>query len=212
MILMLSCQMKMLIVHHRRNTLDLLALASPSWGVEIDVRSYGDKLVVHHDPFVDALTLEDWLKGYHHNLVILNTKEEGLEDRLLQLMAQHQIQDFFFLDQSFPFLLKTARSGESRCAVRVSEYESVETALTLAGMVQWVWVDVFTRFPLNRESYNCLKNAGFKLCLVSPELQGQSLEMLTALQAQIADLDINMDAVCTKLPQFWCGSNFKEVD
>jgi hypothetical protein len=51
----------MLIVHHRRNTLDLLALSSPSWGVEIDVRSYGDKLVVHHDPFADALTLEDWL-------------------------------------------------------------------------------------------------------------------------------------------------------
>lgn len=202
----------MLIVHHRRNTLDLLAISSPSWGVEIDVRSYGDKLVVHHDPFADALNLEDWLKGYHHNLLILNTKEEGLEDRLLRLMAQNQIQNFFFLDQSFPFLLKTACSGESRCAVRVSEYESVETALTLAGMVQWVWVDVFTRFPLDRESYNRLKEAGFKLCLVSPELQGLSLEMLKALQSEIAHLHITMDAVCTKLPQYWCGSSFKEVD
>ena len=201
-----------LIILHRRNTLDLLTETPSEWGVEIDVRSYGDKLVVHHDPFVEALSLEKWLTGYHHRLVILNAKEEGLEDRLLQLMAQHHIKDFFFLDQSFPFLIKTARSGESRCAVRVSEYESVETALTLAGMVQWVWIDVFTRFPLDRESYNRLKEAGFKLCLVSPELQGLSLEMLKALQSEIAHLDITMDAVCTKLPQYWCGSSFKEVD
>jgi hypothetical protein len=193
----------MLIIHHRRNTLEQLAETPPAWGVEMDVRSYGDKLVVHHDPFVEALSLEDWLTGYHHRLVILNTKEEGLEDRLLQLMAQHHIQDFFFLDQSFPFLVKTARSGESRCAVRVSEYESVENALSLAGMVQWVWVDVFTRFPLDRQSYGRLKDAGFKLCLVSPELQAHPPEMLQTLQAQMADLDITMDAVCTKQPERW---------
>jgi len=202
----------MLIVHHRRNTLDLLADSSPSWGVEIDVRSYGNNLVVHHDPCVDALTLEDWLKGYHHNLIILNTKEEGLELRLLQTMAEHQIQNFFFLDQSFPFLIKTARSGESRCAVRVSEYESVETALNLAGMIRWVWVDVFSRFPLDRESYDRLKNAGFKLCLVSPELQGLPFEILKTMRAEITALDINFDAVCTKLPHFWLDSNFKDVD
>lgn len=83
----------MLIIHHRRNTLELLAKTPSDWGVEMDVRSYGDKLVVHHDPFVKALSLEEWLTGYHHRLVILNTKEEGLEDRLLPLMAQHHIQD-----------------------------------------------------------------------------------------------------------------------
>jgi hypothetical protein len=198
----------MLIIHHRRNTLDLLAQSSSSWGVEIDVRTYANKLVVHHDPFVDALALEDWLKGYHHDLIILNTKEEGLEPRLLQIMAEYQIQNFFFLDQSFPFLLKTARSGEPRCAVRVSEYESVETALNLAGMIRWVWIDVFTHFPLDKKNYDRLKNAGFKLCLVSPELQDLPFEMLETIRAQITHLDMHLDAVCTKYPQFWLDSNF----
>ena len=201
----------MLIIHHRRNTVDLLMQSSPDWGVEIDVRTYGDKLVIHHDPYVDALTLEEWLKGYNHKLIILNTKEEGLEPRLLEIMADHHVNDFFFLDQSFPFLIKTARSGESRCAVRVSEYESVATALKLSGMVQWIWVDVFTRFPLDRTSYESLKNAGFKICLVSPELQGLSLEVLETIRGQIADLDMSLDAVCTKMPHFWQNSNLVKV-
>ncbi|MEM9214756.1 MAG: phosphatidylinositol-specific phospholipase C/glycerophosphodiester phosphodiesterase family protein [Cyanobacteria bacterium P01_F01_bin.150] len=193
----------MLIIHHRRNTLDLLKDTRPEWGVEIDIRSYGDKLVVHHDPFVEAIALEEWLMGYQHGLIILNVKEEGLEDRLLALMDKHNIQDFFFLDQSFPFLIKTARLGESRCAVRVSEYESIETALTLAGMVQWIWVDVFTRFPLTKQDYERLKDAGFRLCLVSPELQSHPPEMLQSLQLELTKQDMIMDAVCTKMPERW---------
>lgn len=193
----------MLIVHHRRNTLDLLAETPPQWGVEIDVRSYRDKLVVHHDPFVEAIGLEEWLTGYRHRLLILNTKEEGLEESLLKLMIRNCIEDFFFLDQSFPFLLKTARSSEPRCAVRVSEYESVETALAMAGMVQWVWLDTFTRFPLDCASYFRLRDAGFKLCLVSPELHSHPPEILQTIKAQMAALNVTVDAVCTKHPEYW---------
>jgi hypothetical protein len=32
----------------------------------------------------------------------------------------------------------------------------------------------FTQLPLNTENYKTLKEAGFKLCLVSPELQGRN--------------------------------------
>ena len=196
----------MLIVHHRRNTQELLGETPSEWGVEVDVRSYAGNLVVHHDPFVQAISFESWLASYCHRLLILNTKEEGLESRLLDMMNQHNVREFFFLDQSFPFLIKTALSGESRCAVRVSEYESIETALSLAGMVQWIWVDVFTHFPLDRQSYGLLKDSGFKLCLVSPELQGHSPQMLMALQDQMADLEITMDAVCTRQPELWLNN------
>ena len=196
----------MLIIHHRRNSQRLLQETPADYGVEVDIRSYSGELVVHHDPYVNAIRFESWLKLYCHRLLILNTKEEGLESRLLDLMNQYNVREFFFLDQSFPFLVKTARSGESRCAVRVSEYESIETALTLAGMVQWIWVDVFSRFPLDHQSYKRLKDSGFKLCLVSPELQGHTNDMLIAIQAQMSDLDITMDAVCTKDPMLWLNT------
>lgn len=193
----------MLIIHHRRNTLELLSETPRRHGVEVDVRSYGSKLVVHHDPFTDAVAFEEWLEGYNHQFLILNTKEEGLEDQLLGLMSQRGINDFFFLDQSFPFLIKTAKSGESRCAVRVSEYESIETALSLAGMVGWIWIDTFTRFPLSGLDVLCLKEAGFRLCLVSPELQGYSPAKISEIQELLNSESIVIDAVCTKLPDKW---------
>ncbi|WP_216073237.1 hypothetical protein, partial [Acinetobacter nosocomialis] len=74
----------------------------------------------HHDPFVAGERFDDWLRGYRHGTLILNVKEEGLEDALLARMQAAGISDFFFLDQSFPFLVRTSRRGERRCAVRVS--------------------------------------------------------------------------------------------
>ena len=194
----------MQIIRHRRNTIAELAATPPSLGVEVDIRSFGDRLVTHHDPFVEGDRFEEWLGAYGHGTLILNVKEEGLEDRLLELMRRHRIDDFFFLDQSFPFLVRTARRGESRCAVRVSEFEPVETALGLGGMVDWVWIDCFTRFPLDRASAVRLRAAGFKLCLVSPELQGRTAAQdVEALRAILAGHGITADAVCTKTPERW---------
>ncbi len=104
--------------------------------MEVDIRSRVDELIVVHDPFERGVPFADWIAEYDHKFLILNVKEEGLEDRLLREMSERGIEDFFFLDQSFPFLIRTTRQGETRCAVRVSEYESVETALSLAGKVQ----------------------------------------------------------------------------
>ncbi len=194
----------MIIVRHRRNTAAELRATDTSFGIEVDIRSRGRNLIVHHDAFAEGELLETWLADYRHRLLILNVKEEGLEDRLLELMRERGIDEFFFLDQSFPFLVRTARRGESRCAVRVSEYESIDTALSLAGRVRWVWVDCFTRFPLKREQAERLRTAGFKLCLVSPELQGrQASEEIPALRALLAREGIVADAVCTKETALW---------
>lgn len=195
----------MILIAHRRNTLEQLAATPAEYGIEVDIRSQGSRLVIHHDPFVvDALDFEDWLAAYRHGTLILNVKEEGLEDRLLALMAERGIEDFFFLDQSFPFLVRTARRGERRCAVRVSEFETVETALSLAGRIDWVWVDCFTRFPLDRASAARLKEAGFRLCLVSPELQGRTDPAeIAAMHGLLAREGITAEAVCTKVPELW---------
>lgn len=192
------------IIAHRRNTLAELAATPTQYGVEMDLRSWGDRLVIHHDPFVEGEDFLPWIAAYRHGTLILNVKEEGLEQRLLAIMAERGIEDFFFLDQSFPFLVKTARTGERRCAVRVSEYESVDTALTLAGKVDWVWVDCFTRFPLDRADGRRLTDAGFRLCLVSPELQGRTDPAeIAAIRAHCAAEEIAVAAVCTKRPDLW---------
>ena len=191
-------------IAHRRNTLAELDATPTHHGVEIDLRSREDELILRHDPFQPGERFEDWLAGYRHGTLILNVKEEGLEDRVLALLGRRRLSDFFFLDQSFPFLVRSARRGERRCAVRVSELESVDTALALRGLVDWVWVDCFTRFPLDGAQARALGAAGFKLCLVSPELQGRTGPgEIADLRALMDREGIVADAVCGKLPGPW---------
>ena len=78
------------------------------------------------------------------------------------------------------------------------------TALTLAGKVDWVWVDCFNYFPLSYEDAQRLNNAGLKLCLVSPELQGRDAETEVPMLLQLLnERGIQADAVCTKRPDLW---------
>ena len=194
----------MQIIAHRRNSIQELINTPTHYGIEVDIRSSGQRLVIHHDPFVMGEDFEEWLASYQHQLLVLNVKEEGLEARLIALMQQYKIANYFFLDQSFPFLIKWTKLGESRCAIRISEYESISTALTLTGKAQWVWVDFFSRFPLDATSGKQLKEAGFKLCLVSPELQGiNPITAIPRLKELIRHLGIKIDAVCTKQPDLW---------
>ncbi len=192
------------VIAHRKNTLSDLLATPRRFGVEVDVRSGGSQLIVHHDPFVLGESFDEWIRAYRHGTLILNVKEEGLEARLIALLAENGIEDYFFLDQSFPFLVKWSKAGEHRCAVRVSEFESIDTALTLAGRVDWVWVDCFTHFPLTHESAQRLQQAGFKLCLVSPELQGRdAVTEIPALIELLRQRGIVAEAVCTKRPDLW---------
>ncbi len=192
------------IIAHRRNTLADLVATPQRFGIEVDIRSHGDSLIIHHDAFAAGESFETWLSVYRHGTLILNVKEEGLEARLIGLLREAGIEDYFFLDQSFPFLLKHANHAGGRSAVRVSEYESIDTALAVAGLVRWAWVDCFTRFPLSANEAHALQAAGLKLCLVSPELQGRGADIeIPQLARLLGDLEIRPDAVCTKRPDLW---------
>lgn len=198
------------IIMHRRNTLAELEATPANYGIEVDIRSQGERLIIHHDAFVEGNAFDEWLDAYRHGTLILNVKEEGLEARIIAMMKERGLTDYFFLDQSFPFLIKWSKAGEHRCAVRVSEFESIDTALTLAGKVDWVWVDCFTRFPLTGQDARRLQAAGFRLCLVSPELQGRDAQKeIPELQALLAELEIAADAVCTKRPDLWELATFR---
>ncbi len=191
------------IIAHRINNSKELTSIPLDLGVEIDIRTDNDQLILSHDPFKKGELLEDWLDHFQHKTLILNLKEEGLENRVLELMYKFDISNFFFLDQSFPFLIKTLKKGIKNCAVRISEYESFETAINLKGKVEWVWIDFFTKFPLNIDEVNILKKLNYKLCLVSPELQGYDLDKIIQLKEMLKNQSISVDAVCTKEYTLW---------
>ena len=83
-------------------------------------------------------------------------------------------------------------------ALRFSEFEGIDTILSMTGKVEWIWVDCFSKLPINYEIYKLLKNNGFKFCLVSPELQGQN-EKLEFYKQYLQDESIVFDSICTKV-------------
>src|SRR5437763_1827477 len=174
----------MLYIHHRVNTAAELCRVPPEHGVELDLRDCGDRLVLRHDPFGGGEDFDAYLADYHHRLVVLNVKSERVEPRVLELLRKHNVADYFFLDCSFPMIRALIAGGERRIAVRFSEFEPAEAALALAGQVEWVWVDCFTRMPLTPDSYEKLRRH-FKLCAVSPELQGRPADTIPAYAADL---------------------------
>ena len=125
----------MIKILHRVNNLDELQKIDKSYGVEVDVHAYGRKLIVHHNAFEVGPDLSDWLSVCGQRLVILNIKEEGIESRVRDMALKFGIKNFMLLDLSFPALVKMSNKGESRIAIRVSEYESVENALLIESKI-----------------------------------------------------------------------------
>lgn len=190
----------MLLIEHRVNSVEKLKTVPKDRGIEVDIRDYDGELRLEHDPFLGGERLEDLLAAYDHALIILNVKCDGLEEHILKLIAKYNIQNYFFLDMAAPTLVRLARQGERNIAMRFSEFEPVESALALAGLVEWVWVDCFTHLPLDHEVYDKL-HKHFKICLVSPEMQGFPPETIQTFRQQLAEMPI--EAVCTDLCEAW---------
>ncbi|MFC1566347.1 hypothetical protein ACFL4A_00730 [bacterium] len=185
-------------IAHRINTIEELKKIPFKYGVEIDIRDYGNELILNHDPFQAGESFEDYLKHYRHGTMILNIKSERVEHKVLELVKKYNILKYFFLDSSFPMIHFLSTKGEKNIAVRFSEYEGLDTVLAMEGRIKWIWVDCFTKLPINKDNYSVFQKAGFKLCLVSPELQNRD-EDIEIYKKYLVDNNIKIDAVCSKI-------------
>ncbi len=184
---------------HRINTVAELLKIPEYYGIEIDLRdTTNGKLHLSHDPFVLGEYFEDFIKYYHHKFIILNIKSERIEHKILDILDKHNITEYFFLDSSFPMIYLLSKSGNKNIAVRFSEYESIESILLLRNRVNWVWVDCFSMLPLTVDIYHTLREAGFKICIVSPELQGQD-NKIEQYRDFMRENNIYVDMICTKV-------------
>ena len=207
------------IIKHRVNTIEELKNVNHEYGIEVDVRYHNNEIILHHDPFnhhnSNPEILEDLIKEFkinHKGIIILNIKTEGIEMECIKLMNKYKIKSWFFLDLSMPYFCLYANKAYKReiegfspenFAVRFSEYEPIEYALAFKDKASWVWVDCFTKMPLNEKSYKQLKDANFKICLVAPELQKHSIQKTFLFQEVLKQDDIKIDAVCTKNANLW---------
>lgn len=185
-------------IAHRINTVEELAKLPTEYGVELDLRDdLNGRIYISHNPFEAGQDFEAYCKAYSHGTMILNIKSERIEHEVLALMEKYQIKKYFFLDSSFPMIKLLTDMGVKDVALRFSELEGLDTIRNMAGRAEWVWVDCFTKVPIDRDSYRELKALGYKLCFVSPELEGQE-EKLSEYKAYLKEQGIVFDAICTK--------------
>ena len=183
------------IILHRINKISELKSIDPFYGVEIDIRSFGNDLILSHDPFKKGDKLEDYLKKYKHGTLILNIKESGIENDVLSLIKKYKnIKNYFLLDVEFPFVFSSSKKKFKNIAVRFSEFESINTVIKLKGLVDWVWIDTFTKLPLNEETIDVLKN--FKTCLVCPE-RWERPQDIAFYKEKIQRFELKLSAVMT---------------
>ena len=185
---------------HRINAIADLQRLPLDVGLEFDLRSDGEEVLVTHDPFTRGPTIEQFFPHIGARPCIFNVKCEGIEARVLELAKQHNISDFFFLDLSVPAAWKLAQQGETRLAVRWSEVEPLEAALAWQGRAQWLWIDCFTRYPGTLADWRRLAQH-FKLCVVSPELQRHGPEKSAELMSFLRDKPVT--AICSKDRALW---------
>lgn len=184
-------------IAHRINTVKELNEVPKSFGVELDLRDSGDRLILQHDPFSSGEDFEEYLSCYQHGTMILNIKSERIESKVLELLTKYSIKEYFFLDSSFPMINLLSQQGETKSALRFSEFEGLDTIFNMKGRCDWIWVDCFTRLPITKKIEEELKSMGFKLCLVSPELQGREKDILE-YKSYLESENIMFDAICTK--------------
>ncbi len=191
----------MIIIKHRVNTVKELKETHERFGVEVDIRTWGKDLILHHEPFEKGELLEDFLSNYNHKFIILESKVERIEPTIIELAEKYGIKDYFLLSVNPPFMWNLMNKGFKKMNVRFSELESVETCKLWAGKAEWVWVDTWTKLPLDKKSYSELKKH-FKICLVSPEILNRPDEIKT-YRKFFQDNKMDIDAVCTDDCKAW---------
>ena len=185
---------------HRINKLEELQKIDNNFGVELDIRDdhKTGNLILAHDPFIEGENFESYLQFYNHNTLILNIKSERVELGCLKLLEKYNINNYFFLDSSFPMInLLNKKFNNNNIASRYSEYECLEFTENIKDLITWLWIDCFTILPLNKEIHEKIKLLNKKICIVSPELQGQS-EKIPIYRQYLIDNDIIPDAICCK--------------
>ena len=186
-------------IAHRINTIEDLRAVPKEYGVEIDVRVDVNSIILGHDPGLNGVQINEFLRYFEHRLLIVNVKTEKIEKNIIDILRDKNILNYFFLDSSMSSIVQMSEKAKKKFCGRISEFESIESIELSKDLIDWVWVDCFTKFSLTTVNFQRIKDVLNKnICLTSPDLVGRPEDI--ALHAQIIkSLGCLPDAICCKL-------------
>jgi len=182
------------IIVHRINKIKELKKISNNYGIEIDIRTDGSKIILNHDPLKRGDRFIDYIENYKHKTLVLNIKEAGIENEVLNIVRSFSVKSFFLLDVEMPYMYSAAKKGQKNIAVRFSEYEDIAIAKQFKNKLNWIWIDTVTKLPINKKNLNMIKN--FKSCLVCPERWNRKND-ITNYKKKLKRLNFTPSAIMT---------------
>lgn len=144
-------------------------------GIELDVRDFGRRLVVSHNPPIgNELSLKDVFELYnkfkiYRPWLAINIKSDGISEMLKKTLQRYRIKRYFVFDMSVPDTF-TYLKNKMNVFCRYSDFEPISDKLL--DRCKGVWIDCFGK---NKVPIHILKSVllkGLFCCVVSPELHG----------------------------------------
>jgi hypothetical protein len=190
------------IIIHRVNEISQLKEIPSSYGVEIDIRAFGSKLILNHEPFESGDSLENYLAEYNKGTIVLNIKEAGIENEVIRLVKDAEVKSYFLLDVEYPYILqRDTKNGPLNVAVRFSEQEKIQSVACQQGRLKWVWIDCVSCNPVSKKDIPILNN--FNKCLVCPSRWGRQNEISKYKKFFEEKLEINAVMTTSELAVYW---------
>ena len=78
----------MIYIIHRINTIRELVKIPRRFGVEIDLRSYKNDIILNHDPYHKGEKLLNYIKFFNHRFIVANIKEAGIENEVIKILKK----------------------------------------------------------------------------------------------------------------------------
>ena len=188
----------MIKVIHRVNEIEKLKSLAKNNGVEIDIRSYNSKIILNHEPLINGIEFEEYVKNFDHALLICNVKESGLDGYIIDILDKYDITNYFLLDIDMPTVYKFINNKFSKFALRVSRLEPIESINYFENFADWIWFDTISDFDISNHEIGFLKQTKLKICLTDRSIISTSFQIKKNWLNFFEDNNIPIEAICTK--------------
>lgn len=175
---------------------------SSGFGVETDLRDFGEKIVISHDsPSPFSWTFEEFLEFYQcfscNSTLALNIKADGLQERVRTALTERAVTNYFIFDMSVPDALEY-KNKSLKYFTRQSE---LEPQPALYDSATGVWMDSFYEDWINEDDILFHMNAGKEICVCSPELHHRDPANFWARLLRMESIFDSRIMLCTDEPQ-----------
>ena len=218
-----------MIFQHRQNNISPSTINATNYtGIEVDIRSSPEGLVFNHDRLnfnQKYPLLINEVKNLGSKDIILNVKESGTEEELIQFFTENTElykTNFYFLDSQLPDILKITKEYPEhahRFIIRVSDMETPNQKLLNLVNPELIWLDYsdfenFDYIEYCKFLFKSIDELSYrKLILVSPELYSLDYRYITD---KIASLYLELIftnvgeriGVCTKFPELFNRTSY----